>query len=125
MARETKAQRDARYEAEREAYLAKQVAEYPQRLMHVLARATNAYFELAVVDNKFVVKTRDRYDNNLLTMAYAHSPNSQEQMETLEWALDRYEQEQAEQRRLAAVKAEALRKVNEYLTDEEREMLDL
>jgi hypothetical protein len=93
--------------------------------MHVLARATNAYFELAVVENKFVVQARDRYDTNTVTLAYAHSPNSQEQLETLEWELDKFEQALAEQKRLAEVKASALRKVNEYLTDEEREMLDL
>ena len=63
MARETLAQRNARLEAEHVARLTKEVAEYPQRLMVTLARATNAYFELAVSDNKFLVTTdvhRDR-----------------------------------------------------------------
>jgi hypothetical protein len=46
MARETVAQRNARYAQERETYLANQVAEYPQRLMLALSRATKAYFEL-------------------------------------------------------------------------------
>jgi hypothetical protein len=125
MARETKAQRDARFDAEREARLAKQVAEYPQRLMTTLARATNAYFELAVVDNKFVVRNRDRYDTNTVTLAYAHSSDSQEQLESLEYDLDRHEEKMAEQKRLAEVKAEAFRKVNELFTAEERELLNL
>lgn len=125
MARETVAQRNARYAQERETYLANQVAEYPQRLMLVLARATNAYFELTVSDNKFQVTDRDQYNRNTVTLAYAHSPNSQEQLETLEWALDRYEQELAEANRLREVKKEALRKVNELLTEEERELLNL
>jgi len=128
MAKETKAQRDARFDAERETRLAKQVAEYPQRLMAVLARATNAYFELTVHDNKFQVAYRDGNGYNetySLKMAYAHSPNSQEQLEELEWKLDRHEQELAEKKRLAEVKTEALRKVNELFTAEERELLNL
>lgn len=128
MAKETKAQRDARFDAEREARLTKEVAQYPARLMAVLARATNAYFELTVHDNKFQVAYRDGNGYNetySLKMAYAHSPNSQEQLEELEWKLDRHEQELAEKKRLAEVKAEALRKVNELFTAEERELLNL
>jgi conjugal transfer/entry exclusion protein len=124
MARETVAQRNARYAQERETYLANQVAEYPQRLMNVLARATNAYFELSVVDNKFQVQPRDSYARTL-TLAYAHSPNSQAQLESLESELDHYEAELAERKRVAEVKKEALRKVNELLTAEERELLNL
>jgi hypothetical protein len=124
MARETKAQRDARFDAEREARLAKQVAEYPQRLMTTLARATKAYFELTVSDNKFQLTNRnDRYD--YVSLAYSHSSDSQEQLESLEYDLDRHEEKMAEQKRLAEVKAEALRKVNELFTAEERELLNL
>jgi len=125
MARETVAQRNLRYTAENEARLSREVAEYPQRLMNVLARATNAYFELTVSDNKFQVTDRNYNSRTTYTLASAQSPNSQEQLEELEWALDRYEQEQAEQKRLAEVKATALRKVNELLTAEERELLNL
>jgi hypothetical protein len=125
MARETVAQRNARYAQERETYLAKQVDEYPQRLMLALARATKAYFELTVRDNKFSVTGDTRRERSAFQLAYAHSPNSQEQLESLEWALDTYEQEQAERKRVAEVKAEALRKVNELLTAEERELLNL
>lgn len=125
MARETVAQRNARFDAERDARLSREVAEYPQRLMNVLARATNAYFELAVSDNKFVVQTRDEYNRTTYSLAYAQSPNSQEQLESLEWDLDRYEKAVAEEQRLREVKKEALRKVNELLTAEERELLNL
>lgn len=125
MARETVAQRNARYAQERETYLANQVAEYPTRLMAVLTRATNAYFELTVSDNKFQLNNRnDRYEF-AVSLAYAHSPDSQEQLESLEYDLDRYERELAEARRRVEVKKEALRKVNELLTAEEREMLNL
>jgi hypothetical protein len=125
MARETVAQRNARFDAEREARLAQEVAEYPARLMSVLARATNAYFELTVSDNKFQLNNRnDRYEF-AVSLAYAHSPNSQEQLQELEWKLDTYERELAEARRRSEVKKEAMRKVNELLTEEEREMLNL
>jgi len=124
MARETVAQRNARYDQERETYLANQVAEYPQRLMLALARATKAYFELTVSDNKFQLRNNnDRYE--YVSLAYAHSPDSQEQLESLEYDLDSYEKKLAEAQRLREVKAEALRKVNELLTAEERELLNL
>ena len=125
MARETVAQRNARYAQEREAKLAQEVAEYPARLMAALARATNAYFELTVSDNKFQLNNRNDRDEVVVSLAYAHSPNSQEQLESLEYDLDRYERELAEARRRVEVKKEALRKVNELLTAEEREMLGL
>lgn len=125
MARETVAQRNARFDAEREARLAQEVAEYPARLMATLARATNAYFELTVSDNKFQLNNRnDRYEF-AVSLAYAHSPDSQEQLESLEWDLDRYEKAVAEEKRLSEVKKEALRKVNELLTAEERDLLNL
>jgi hypothetical protein len=43
----------------------------------------------------------------------------------LEYDLDSYEKRLAEAQRLREVKAEALRKVNELLTAEERELLNL
>lgn len=125
MARETVAQRHERFHAEREARLSREVADYPERLMTALTRATNAYFELTVRDNKFQLNNRNgRYDS-IVSLAYAHSPNSQEQLESLEYDLDRHERLVAEENRLREVKAEALRKVNELLTEEERELLNL
>ena len=60
-----------------------------------------------------------------MSLAYAHSTDSQEQLESLEYDLDSYEKRLAEAQRLREVKAEALRKVNELLTAEERELLNL
>lgn len=125
MARETVAQRNARLEQMREEKLAREVAEYPARLMAALTRSTNAYFELSVNDNKFLVRDRNKYDPQVHTLAYAHSPNSQSELEELEFALDQHEHELAEAKRVREVKAEALRKVNELLSDEERELLGL
>lgn len=123
MARETAAQRNARFDTERDARLSREVAEYPQRLMNVLARAVDAYFELTVSDNKFHVY--DRNNSDFWNLAYAQSPNSQERLEDLEYTLEQRETALAEQQRLALVKAEALRKVNEMLTVEERKLLNL
>ena len=125
MARETVAQRNARLAQELEARLAREVAEYPARLMAALTRSTNAYFELSVVDNKFVVRDRNKYDPQDHVLAYAHSPNSQSQLEELEFVLDKHEYELAEARRVREVKENALRKVNEMLSAEERELLGL
>ena len=125
MARETVAQRNARLEQMREEKLAREVAEYPARLMAVLTRATNAYFELSVNDNKFLVRDRNKYEPQVHSLAYAHSPDSQYQLEELEYELDRHERELAEAKRLREVKENALRKVNEMLSAEERELLGL
>ena len=125
MARETVAQRNARLTQEREEKLAREVAEYPARLMAALTRATNAYFELSVNDNKFLVRDRNKYEPQVHTLVYAHSPDSQFQLEELEFVLDQHEHELAEAKRVREVKENALRKVNEFLTDEERELLGL
>ena len=124
MARETAAQRNARFDTEREARLSREVAEYPQRLMNVLNRATNHSFNLTVYDNKFQVTTSYDY-RAAWTLAYSHSPNSWDQLQELEWKLDDLDRAQAEEMRLAAVKAEALRKVNDLLTKEELQLLNL
>jgi hypothetical protein len=124
MARETAAQRNARFDTEREARLSREVAEYPQRLMNVLTRATKQSFNLTLYDNKFQVTTSYDY-RAAWTLAYNHSPNSWDQLQELEWKLDDLDRVQAEEMRLAAVKAEALRKVNDLLTAEELQLLNL
>ena len=125
MARETVAQRNARFDAERDARLAKEVAEYPARLMTALTRASNAYFEITVYENQFKVRGRDTYEPQFHTLEYSHTPDSEYELEELEYYLNRHEREVAEQKRLAEVKAEALRKINEHLSKEEREALGL
>ena len=119
MARETAAQRDARFDSERNARLSREVAEYPQRLMTVLARATDAYFELSVSDNKFRVD--DQVNIEYWIMAYAHSSNSQERLERLEYTLDRKDAEAAEAKR----KDELARTAFNKLTKEEQQALGL
>lgn len=124
MARETAAQRNARFEAVREAQLATEVALYPARLMSVLARATSQSFDLVVVHGEFQV-TAYNDARQVWTLSYAHTTDSWSELEELDWKLDAVEREQAEVNRLYEVKKEAQRKVKELLTDEERELLGL
>ena len=129
MARETKAQRDERLEAEREAYRAEFVAEYPQRL-------TRLVFEFATLWSVPRVK---RYDENSYVFMSEDSRNTwnsewvlpdvltnyrqdvYDNMETEEQEVQYYKDYLAEQERKANVRANALAK----LTAEERELLKL
>ena len=123
MAKETAAQRDARFDAETKRQLMLDIEVYPARLMSVLARATKSGFELEVIDNKFVIT--DRNERSAWTLEYEHSPNSWDELQELMWTLDAEERAAQEARRIAQVKSDALRKINEVLTKEERELLNL
>jgi hypothetical protein len=128
MARETKAQRNARFDAEREQRLQEQKAAYPSRLMSALERVNNQYdWQLTVVDAVFLVTNPHSraYHSKEYRMSYAHDTVSQEHLEDLEYMLTDLEEAQAEAKRQSAVKAEAQRKVRELLTDEERKLLNL
>ena len=126
MARETKAEREARLAAEREARLVEERNGYPARLMAVLERVNNQWdMELFVRDNLFVVRSRnDNYGNECL-LSYNWNPTTQETIQELEWKLNSLEEAQAEAKRRSEVKREAQRKVQEILSDEERELLGL
>ena len=63
MARETRAQREARWAAERLADEARERVEYPARLMNLLERAAKFNYELTVENGRFVVFDRDRRSN--------------------------------------------------------------
>lgn len=133
MARETKAQREERLEAEREARRAEFVAEYPQRL-------TLLVFEFATLwsvprvkrydDNSYVFMTEDTRSNwNTEWVLPDYLPNYREQtrddLESAEQEVQFYKEHLAEQERKANVRAEAKRKAQELFTDEERELLGL
>jgi hypothetical protein len=133
MARETKAQREERLEAEREAYRAEFVAQYQQRL-------TRLVFEFATLWSMPRVK---RYDDNSYVFMSEDTRNTwnsewvlpdvlsnyrqdvRDNMETVEQEVQYYKDYLAEQERKANVRAEAKRKLNELLTAEERELLGL
>ena len=133
MARETKAQREERLEAEREAFRAEFVAQYPQRL-------TRLVFEFATLWSVPRVK---RYDENSYVFMSEDTRNTwnsewvlpdvlsnyrqdvRDNLEDAESEVQYYKDLLAEQERKAKVRAEALRKVNEILTEEERKLLNL
>jgi len=119
MARETAAQRAVRFEAEHEERLSKEVAEYPQRLMTLLTRSVADAFDLTVSDNKFRVE--DRNNSVWWNLAYAHSSESQERLEDLEYTLDRKDTEAAEAKR----KDELARTAFNKLSKEEQQALGL
>ena len=128
MARENKAQREERLALERGARLAAVAAEYPSRLMSVLARVNNQYdWQLTVVDAVFLVSNPHSraYHNKEYRMSYAYDAVSNENLDDLEYMLNDLEEAQAEAKRQSEVKAEAQRKVRELLNDEERQLLGL
>jgi len=128
MARETKAQREARLALERETQRQQEVAAYPSRLMSALERVNNQYdWQLTVVDAVFLVTNPHSraYHSKEYRMSYAYDTVSQESLENLEYMLTDLEEAQLEAKRQSAVKAEAQRKVRELLSDEERQLLGL
>jgi hypothetical protein len=129
VARETKAERLAREQVEREARLAAEVAEYPARLMAALERVNNQYqMTLKVENSKFVVMLNERrhdFSDNEYVMAYSYDVESQDVLDQLYWRLEALEEAQAEAKRRDEVRREALRKVNELLSKEERELLGM
>jgi hypothetical protein len=120
MARETKAERQAREAAEREQYLAEQAASYPQRLMEVMQRAQAVDFDLEVKsDCMFHVYDRERYTTYELD--YFYSVDSDEVWATLRFRVEMLEEENAEEERKYLAKKAALAK----LTKEEKALLNL
>jgi len=133
MARETKAQREERLEAEREAFRTLFVEQYQQRLTRVV-------FEFATLWSVPRVK---RYDENSYVFMSEDSRNTwnsewvlpdvltnyrqdvRDNLDTVESEVQYYKDYLAEQERKANVRAEARRKLNELLTAEERELLNL
>ena len=119
MARETVAQRNARFDAEREARLAETKASYPARLIDMLERATKLSYELTVKDAKFVV--RDINSNAKWVMATTYDNFSEAALEALVYDVQDEEDRRAEAERKYQAKQTALAK----LTTAERELLGL
>lgn len=121
MARETKAERLAREAAERAAYQAEQAATYPDRLMAMLERATNANWELSVKENKFILNDRDETWAPVFELTLVYSQQNQDTLNELDWRLDVKEAEIRESARRYQVKQTALAK----LSQEEKDLLGL
>ena len=133
MARETKAQREERLEAEREAFRAEFVAQYQQRL-------TRLVFEFATLWSVPRVKRYDEKSYVFMSEDTRNTWNSEwvlpdtlsnyrqdvyDNLDTAESEVELYKEELAEQERKANVRAEAKRKAQELFTAEERELLGL
>ena len=122
MARKTKAEKQAEQQAEREAFEAREAAEYIPRLMTALEEATvKNHFTLLVRDGQFVLDDCNKghvYDFNF---GPSYTPESFMELSDLEFRLEQLEEERAETNRLYILKISALAK----LTEEERNVLGL
>jgi hypothetical protein len=121
MARETKAQREARLELAHEGRLAMARATYTERMMAVLERAVKENFELTVRSGKFVVEDRDERRASPYVVQPTWSETADMDLYSLEVSVELKEEASAELVRKAQVRGKALAK----LTEEERELLGL
>ena len=123
MARETKAERIIREQAEQEAMYAEFIALYPERLMSALERACKHGWDLSVSEGSFQVSYYDSYnDRETITMPPTVSEyNSWGAIDQLESELHSADLREAEYKRKAMVRQAGLSK----LTPEEREELGL
>ena len=121
MARETKAQREARLEAETAAMTAVAKASYTERMMAVLERAVRENFELTVKGNQFLVADRDERRASPFFVYAEWTVVSDMALYELEVSVELKEEASAELVRKAQVRGKALAK----LTEEERELLGL
>jgi hypothetical protein len=121
MARETKAERLAREAAEAAALAAEQAATYPQRLMAMLERATNAYFELTVKDGEFLLNDRDDRSAWTAVLTMVWNTENEGELQELDWRVELKEEAEREALRRVTVRNTALSK----LSLEERELLGL
>lgn len=121
MARETKAQREARLELEAAQRLEVAKATYVERMMAVLRRASKQNFELDVAESmRFLVTDRDgREDYFYVSPAWDESADME--LVELEQSVAWKEERAAEAERQYNLRKNALAK----LTDEERRALSL
>jgi hypothetical protein len=121
MARETKAERLEREAAEKLVQQAAQAATYPQRLMALLERATNANFELTVKDGEFLLEDRDDRSAGWTVLTMIWGTENEGELQELDWRLEVKEEAEREALRRVMVRNQALNK----LSIEEREILGL
>jgi hypothetical protein len=121
MARETKAQREARELKETMERTTVAKSTYVFRMMAVLARATKQNFEMAVYTDKFVLVDRDAPRDATLYVSPVWTDVADFDLYELEMAVEWKEEAAAEAERLRNLRQTALAK----LTDEERKALSL
>lgn len=121
MARETKAEREARMVAERQAQLLALAKAYPARLMALLERAVKERFELTVKEGFFRVEDRDDRRADAYLLSYSFTEHADSTLDSLEWAIQSKENERVEQARAYVLRRKAFNK----LTKEEQQALGL
>jgi len=123
MARETKAEREARVARENAEYHAAQLAAWPERMMKAMERASAHGMQLTVVKGLFQVEWNDTYGDRQVAqfLPVPESYNDWDAMEKLEWEVDNADRREEEYRRKQALRTSALSK----LSKEEREELGL
>jgi hypothetical protein len=119
--KETAAQREARFEAERDAKLAVAKATYTERLMAVLERATAENFDMVVVGGRFKVVDCDDPRNGLYFVESVWSTMADTDLFMLDMAVEEKEEARREKEERSLRRTAALMK----LTAEEREVLGL
>lgn len=122
MARKTKAELAAEWEAYEAAQRAQAAAAYPARLMAALEEATTKNnYNLTVRNGMFSL--RDLLDLGDLTMSLtmSYTESSWNALESLEWDLEQYAKERAEAERLTELRRAAFAK----LSKEEQNALGL
>jgi hypothetical protein len=121
MARETKAQREARLELIQEGRLAMARATYTQRMMAVLERAVRENFELEVKNMLFKVEDRDDRRSSPYMLYPEWTVVSDMALYDLELAVELKEEARAKREQKANARAAALAKLNAF----ERDLLGL
>ena len=121
MARETKAQREARLEAEQAFRVEVAKSTYTQRMMAVLTRAVKENFELEVKNMLFKVEDRDDRRSSPYMLYPEWTTVSDMALYDLELAVELKEEARAESERLSALRRQAFLK----LTEEEQNALGL
>lgn len=126
MAKETKAQREAREQAEMEYLREVEETTYLQRLMIAMERACDYNFEMTVENGKFFLCDRDSPDYMDRTgidfsLAPIHSVADNDALETLEFRL----KFKAEEEEKAKLKMQLKRSALAKLSKEERNALGM
>ena len=120
MARETRAQREARWALEAEAQRKTNSNAYLSRLMELFEAASSESFELRVENARFVLLDFSN-SNAKFSFAYAYDDDDWFELDRFEQELKYRKREREEQALRVAAKQAALAK----LTKEERELLGL
>ena len=112
MARETKAEREARIAREEAEQAAMCEKNYPTALMDILERVNHLYefFAFDVKDKKFLVTSKTHRTVYYLTIEY--STVSQCELNELTWEVEAREEDKREEERVRALRAAALLKLS-------------